>query len=184
MRLRPRAELFIFKDMKVLADLTNGSYVVFPGGGIEFGETPIEGAKRECHEEAGRRVINLTPAHPPSVQIWPEGFAKGKSWAKGHVGGYTHWFTGSSSEDIDAKAAKHPDHQPGFAWHCAEKVLEHLKHDIGSMWADDAKVRMAILDAHVRAHKKHEGPPKEKKAGVVTVLSLFPDEYPTLNLVR
>lgn len=34
-------------------------YLLFPGGGIDDGETPIACAIRECHEEADRNPINI-----------------------------------------------------------------------------------------------------------------------------
>lgn len=148
MRLRERAETFIFKENKVLANLGNGRYVVFPGGGVDKTETPIQAAKRECQEEAARRLINLTPAHPPTVQIWPEGFTKGK-WAKDFQGGYTYWFTGSSSDEADT--TKHKDYEPGFKYHPIKDVLAKLKLELSGSWAEDVKVRMAVLETHLAA---------------------------------
>jgi 8-oxo-dGTP pyrophosphatase MutT (NUDIX family) len=148
MRLRERAETFIFKETRVLANLSNGRYVVFPGGGVDKSETPIEAAKRECREEAARRLINLTPAHPPTVQIWPEGFTKDK-WAKDFQGGYTYWFTGSSSDDADNQ--RHKDYEPGFKFYPIKDVLAKLKLELSGSWAEDVKVRMAVLETHLAA---------------------------------
>jgi 8-oxo-dGTP pyrophosphatase MutT (NUDIX family) len=149
MRLRPRAEVICFKDNKVLCNL-NRSYVVFPGGGIDPKESAIEAAKREAREEAARRVINCTIAHEPTVQIWPKGYAetKGGKWAAGYDGGLTHWMTGSTSEEPQAE--KHPDFEPGFAWHPVAEVLARLKREGAkeSAWADDVRARIEILTAH------------------------------------
>jgi 8-oxo-dGTP pyrophosphatase MutT (NUDIX family) len=173
MHLRPRAEVIVFKDMKVLADLTGG-HVVFPGGGIEMHETPIEAAQRECQEEAGRRVINLTPAHKGTLQFWHKDFAKGNRWAKDFIGGYSHWFTGSSSEEPVAK--KHKDYQPGFDYHPVKVVLDKLKHELGGDWAEEVQARINILQAHLCAHN-------ERKAAYQ---SLIPSEspFPALNALR
>lgn len=168
MRLRPRAEIFIFKEKRVLADLTSHSYVTFPGGGIEMNETPIEAAKREAVEECARRVINLTPAHPPSVQLWPEGFSKVNKWGKDYVGGYSHWFTGSSSDEPEKK--KHKDFQKGFDWHPVQECIDRLKHDSGGSWGDDVRVRIKILEAHLAAHQ----PRKSAAKTLIPTNSPFP----------
>ncbi|MEK4630236.1 MAG: NUDIX domain-containing protein [Solibacillus sp.] len=57
--MRNRASVVIIENGKVLLiqRVRNGStYYVFPGGGIENGETPEEGAKREAWEELGVEV--------------------------------------------------------------------------------------------------------------------------------
>jgi len=60
--LRDRAAVVIVKNDKVglIKRIRNGSvYYVFPGGGIEDGEHPETGAKREALEELGVK-INVT----------------------------------------------------------------------------------------------------------------------------
>lgn len=60
--LRDRAAVVIVKNNKVglIKRIRNGSvYYVFPGGGIEDGEHPETGAKREALEELGVKV-NVT----------------------------------------------------------------------------------------------------------------------------
>jgi 8-oxo-dGTP pyrophosphatase MutT (NUDIX family) len=168
MHIRPRAEVVVFKDMKVLADIS-GSHVVFPGGGIEMHETPIDAAQRECQEEAGRRVINLTPAHKGTLQFWSKDFQKGNRWAKDFCGGYSHWFTGSSSDEPVAK--KHKDYQPGFDYHPVKIVLEKLKHELGGDWAEEVAARVAILQAHLCAHHERK-----------TAQTLIPSQSPFPHL--
>ncbi|MFE3576770.1 NUDIX domain-containing protein [Lysinibacillus sp. NPDC059133] len=57
--MRNRGSVVLIKDKKVglIKRVREGSvYYVFPGGGIEDGETPEEGAKREALEELGVTV--------------------------------------------------------------------------------------------------------------------------------
>ena len=57
--MRDRGSVVIVEDRKValIQRIKDDSvYYVFPGGGIEKGETPEEGAKREAFEELGVEV--------------------------------------------------------------------------------------------------------------------------------
>ncbi|WP_029425299.1 NUDIX hydrolase [Alkalibacillus haloalkaliphilus] len=57
--MRNRGSVVIIEDQKVvlIKRVREGSvYYVFPGGGIEEGETPEEAAKREAFEELGVEV--------------------------------------------------------------------------------------------------------------------------------
>jgi 8-oxo-dGTP diphosphatase len=57
--MRDRGSVVIIENNRVVLvrRTRNGSvYYVFPGGGIEYGETPEEGAKREALEELGVEV--------------------------------------------------------------------------------------------------------------------------------
>ena len=58
--IRPASYAWIVRDGKVLLcrlceDHNRGLWTL-PGGGLEFGESPIEGCKREVHEETGLEV--------------------------------------------------------------------------------------------------------------------------------
>ncbi len=166
MKLRERAEVICFKWPRVLCDLR--PYVCFPGGGIDPGESPIDAAKREAMEEAGRTVITCTVAHPPTVQRWGETYRM--KWQKGFDGGHTYWLTGSTS---DAPAdTTHEDYQPGFKWHLVEDVIRHLKTEIHGDWAEDVKVRLSILEHQVASHRPVEVDDTPAKLSVARSLAL------------
>lgn len=175
MKLRPRAEVFAFKENRVLANLT-GPYVVFPGGGVDVGESPKDAARRECMEEAARRLIDVTVAHAPTLQVWPKSYAdtKGRKWAEGFAGGLTYWFTGNTSDE--PLQDRHRDYEPGFAWHHCKKVIDRLKQEAGGEWKDDVKVRLTVLETHLAGNKV-----LEKKKAFRTLLSR---PFPDLQIVR
>jgi uncharacterized membrane protein (UPF0127 family) len=61
-KVRERAEAILVDGDKVVARKGKNRKVIFPGGGIDPGETPAQAAKRETLEEAGAVPENLTPA--------------------------------------------------------------------------------------------------------------------------
>jgi 8-oxo-dGTP pyrophosphatase MutT (NUDIX family) len=155
MRLRARAEALCFKGNRVLCAFAPEGYVVFPGGGIDVDESAREAARREAAEESDRRVSDLHVAHPPTVQLWPPGYANG-TWSKDYQGGLTYWMTGSASEDpihVNPKE-RHKDFMPGFAWRPIDEVLLRLKRELDGDWAEDSKVRVQILEAHLQIDRK------------------------------
>lgn len=57
--MRDRSAVVIIENNKVALikrSMENSVYYVFPGGGIEIGETPEDGATREAYEELGVKV--------------------------------------------------------------------------------------------------------------------------------
>jgi 8-oxo-dGTP pyrophosphatase MutT (NUDIX family) len=149
MRLRPRAEVFCFNGNKVLAAIRQ-DYVVFPGGGIDKGETPVQAAQREGAEESARRVTDLRVAHEPTAQTWPAGYRM-----KGFDGGYTFWMTGKASYD-EIPSLLHKDKEE-FRWMPVSDVLQALEkfHDNG--WTEDNDVRIRVLRAHQAMSVKTAG---------------------------
>jgi len=160
MRLRPRAEVFIFKRNRVLCarHKEHGhEYTVFPGGGVDSGESARSAAIREGFEEAGRRVINCTVAHAPSVQIWSEEYKKRREqWKDEYEGSFTYWMTGSSSDNPIPPAYRHPDYEPNMDWHPVKEVIEQLKKELNGDWKDDVAVRLKVLETHLNMQKKAE----------------------------
>jgi 8-oxo-dGTP pyrophosphatase MutT (NUDIX family) len=153
MKLRPRAEVFCFKNGKVLCHWASG-YTVFPGGGIDVNESAMQAAKREAMEEADRVVLNCMAAHEPTVQMWAEGYAAKNKWAKGHTGGLTYWMVGTTSEkpftpEVNAKE-RHKDYEKDYAWHEIPEVLKQLKTETDGDWKDDVAVRIGILENQVK----------------------------------
>jgi len=59
---RPRSEVYIIKDSKLLVGYVKNDkwegYII-PGGGIDMGENPEKAATRECLEEIGVKVKDL-----------------------------------------------------------------------------------------------------------------------------
>ena len=61
---RETSDCFLLYKNKLVAHIsvnsnTNHKYLSLPGGGIDDGETPIMGAKRECIEEVGAKLKSL-----------------------------------------------------------------------------------------------------------------------------
>lgn len=156
MKLRPRAEAFCFKRNNVLCGFRK-DYVVFPGGGIDPSESAKQAAVRECLEEAGRRLINCTVAHPPTTQMWCSEYKKsrvGKDREE-YEGAFSYWMTGSTSDNPVPPSDRHHDYESTMDWHPVKKVIERLKRELKGDWADDVKVRIKILETHLDMQRKH-----------------------------
>jgi hypothetical protein len=87
------------------------------------------------------------------VQIWPDG-KKPKWAADGFTGNLTYWMTGSTSVDTmhSGIANRHPDYRHEFQWKPLDEVAQRLAHEAGG-WEDDAKTRLAILQAHQKINE-------------------------------
>lgn len=96
----PATLVFVIRDGKILlihkkTGLGKGK-INGPGGKVEPGESPADGAARECHEELGIRVTNLQYCGQHRFQ-----FVDGYSI---HVWVYrTSDFTGVATETVEAK---------------------------------------------------------------------------------
>lgn len=181
MKLRPRAEVICFNPQgtRVLCGYSPEGYTMFPGGGIDPEESAMAAAKREALEETDRRVTTCTVAHAPTVQVWPEGYGDDKTWSKGYQGGLTYWMTGSASPDPVHEDPKdrHEDYEQEFGWKPIAAVLERLENEVKGDWAEDVKVRIAVLQDHKQLHQ-----PQKHAA---EILALTEDlDLPSLSLVQ
>jgi 8-oxo-dGTP diphosphatase len=64
--------VYVIKDNKILLGKrkkTGNGFWGLPGGHLEFGESPIEGAKRELEEETGLKSDNLIYKNTASVVL-------------------------------------------------------------------------------------------------------------------
>jgi len=74
---RQNTEGFLFTpDGKILARLSDEGYLVFPGGGVEPGETPAQAFLREAREETGAVIKGPLESAGILKLLW------GPSWAQ------------------------------------------------------------------------------------------------------
>jgi hypothetical protein len=74
---RETSDCFLLYKGKLVARIATNSktktnYLSLPGGGIDDGETPIMGAKRECIEEVGAKLKSLKIACTVCWDWFPE----------------------------------------------------------------------------------------------------------------
>jgi 8-oxo-dGTP pyrophosphatase MutT (NUDIX family) len=79
-KLRPRSEVIVYNDEGCYA-IDKGDYILFPGGGIDDGETPEQAVQREAIEEADIKLANLKPcAYGEAKHDLMEGFSGERSY--------------------------------------------------------------------------------------------------------
>lgn len=65
----------------------------FPQGGIDEGESPLEGALRELEEEIGTRDVEILAELPDAVRYdLPDDLERPPKWARRYRGQEQHWF--------------------------------------------------------------------------------------------
>lgn len=137
--MRIRAGVVLIEDDKVslIERFRNGShYYVFPGGGVDEGETPREAAIREMDEETGLRVTvkrKLAEIHfGLSYQIY---------YLVERVGGEYGTGTGEEYTDIYSEGSVHGTYAP--VWMSLDELSEHEN----VYPADVAKLVLKSVDA-------------------------------------
>ncbi len=87
---------FLNEKGEILARKSDAGFIIFPGGGIDRGESIESGMIRETFEETGVRVIDLKPLKDIKI-IWGEDWAKTEKQKKRYLefqGDDMHFFTG------------------------------------------------------------------------------------------
>jgi 8-oxo-dGTP pyrophosphatase MutT (NUDIX family) len=91
------ANVLVVRDGKVLMvrppPVWGGRWEL-PGGGLEAGETLLEGATRECYEETGYRFVAASPAPAHVQEAWLRG-------ARGYAHAVLFVFQGEVTGDPD-----------------------------------------------------------------------------------
>ncbi len=101
---------FITKDKKVLAQNTGKGYLIFPGGGIDAGESPETAVLRETLEETSATIKSLKKLETINF-IWDKNWAKTEKQKRRYTrfkGEEMHLFSGTIKEFIKPNE-KHED---------------------------------------------------------------------------
>jgi len=140
---RKNCEGYFFKDGNVMA-LDNGSYIEFPGGGVDDGETSEESLIREVLEETGYKVSGLKEIKMIRFD-WDENWAKTdkqKERLKYFRGEEMHFFIGKIIDKVGG------GEWGKDVWMDVDYVIKRIK-EIG--WSEDMdeyrRVQLKILSS-------------------------------------
>lgn len=126
--LRPRSEVIIYDKDGVLG-IKKHDYILFPGGGIADGETPVGSVIREAMEEASAILKNIE-----EVDVVQTTYDKDNIISEGWDGETTHFFLALYGGDAKTN---HPDKED-FKFipfdECAA-FIRTLLDDPKQMWA-------------------------------------------------
>ncbi len=108
--------------MRRLAPSFRDPFWVTPGGGLDEGETMVDAAKRELHEEVGREDLPIGPCVSKSdVEFeWEDWLVRQHQWT----------FLVEAPDEFEAQVL-HPDEEPivGSAWFSVDE-LRALTDDV------------------------------------------------------
>ena len=150
MRIRAGAVLIEDDQVSLIERFRHGShYYVFPGGGVDEGETPREAAIREMDEETGLRVTvkrKLAEIHfGLSYQIYYLVERVGGEYGTGTGEEYTDVYTENPAHGtyipVWMPIAELPEHENVYPVDVAELVVK----SVSSGWPDEPIVVMERL---------------------------------------
>lgn len=105
-QLRPRAEIIVFTEEGCYA-VDKGTWIMFPGGGVDDGEPADFAAHREAIEEADLHPLNVE-ARGVVETMWPRGVSKFQDNSD-FDGERTYFFTGIHGDHL---GTTHHDREP------------------------------------------------------------------------
>ena len=156
---RAVAEALLFnRDGKILSDIKGppeNRYYKFPGGGIDDGEDPETGLRRELIEEVGANPKKLELLEKLDWDWWPE-WASSEKQKKRYMdyrGEGSHQFGGLVDELVE------PTSEEGDAWEDRpfqdpNKILRHLKKELPALPKEQAPYRELQIRALKEAIKR------------------------------
>lgn len=84
---RIRSEAVVYNDSGILCIYEDG-YILFPGGGTDQGETPLQGVLREAIEEADTKLLDIKECGKLTA-VWD----RDNPLDPDYIGEVTHFFT-------------------------------------------------------------------------------------------
>lgn len=129
-KMRPRSEVVIYNKTGIVG-LKKEDHILFPGGGIDDGETPEFACYREAIEEADRKLLHMKPMGY-TESVWP----KDQVLVEGFEGSRTYHFMALDGGTI---GTNHPDKEAFtvIPFEEALKFLEELLSRPGQEWAKE-----------------------------------------------
>ena len=129
---RQNTDIYIYDGKGNVIARDMGSFIDFPGGGVDSGETPQQAAVREAMEEVGA-IVEKVVLHDTLSYLWPPEFADTPKRKQRYKK-----FKGSSKSFLSARVKKlvKPTSKEGDAWSTdklwmpIDKVIKLIKKTI------------------------------------------------------